>query len=193
MKTNLLVVVAVMGTSALVAWAADEKQAVQRVVELKADGSVVGELRVYSADHFSVEAEDAEYTQLTKTTKANDVTLRFGGKAGKSITVKAEEIEMRQPDQSTESHAFDVGAGLIEPGKPITCFDGYVLHVEERNGSFVEGVRLVFESGPTVLADRGFIGRGPSRDSLVLGLLDARSKLDGRGVVGGDMEVLLKR
>ena len=67
---------------------------VQKLVRLKVDGKTVAELRVFESGALSLTGDQVSHVVETTTTIAKGATLQFGGASGKSITVKAEEMEV---------------------------------------------------------------------------------------------------
>jgi hypothetical protein len=108
-KTWMVGVVAVALAAAFAALAADKNSDLnaafarywkaktgtgQRLVRLKVDGKTVAELRVFDSGAFSLTGDQVNHVVETASTTAKGATLQFGGASGKSIIVKAEEIEV---------------------------------------------------------------------------------------------------
>lgn len=85
------------------------------------------------------------------------------------------------------------GAALIQPGTDITCFEGYVLRVEAREGSELRGVRLEIGPESVITARRGTVSEGPEEGSLLLTLPGARSEIGGQHGPRGDFEAVLRK
>jgi hypothetical protein len=75
----------------------------QKLVRLKVDGKTVAELRVFDSSAFSLTGDQVNHVVETATTTAKGATLQFGGASGKSIIVKAEEIEVLPSNEAVNS------------------------------------------------------------------------------------------
>jgi len=94
-KTYMIGIVAIAVVTAFAVLAVEKKSAGQKLVRLKVDGKTVAELRVFDGSAFSLTGDQVSHILETTTTKAKGgATLQFGGASGKSITVKAEEMEI---------------------------------------------------------------------------------------------------
>ena len=93
-KTYMISVVAIALAGAFAVLAAEKNTAVQKLVRLKVDGKTVAELRVFEGGAVSLTGDKVNHVVETTTTIAKGATLQFGGASGKSITVKAEEMEV---------------------------------------------------------------------------------------------------
>jgi hypothetical protein len=93
-KTWMIGIVAVALAAAFAVLAAEKKSAGQKLVRLKVDGKTVAELRVLDSGAFSVSGDQVNHVVATATTTAKGATLQFGGASGKSVIVKAEEVEV---------------------------------------------------------------------------------------------------
>jgi len=93
-KTYMISVVAIALAAAFAVLAAEKNKAVQKLVRLKVDGKTVAELRVFEDGAVLLTGDKVNHVVETTTTVAKGATLQFGGASGKSITVKAEEMEV---------------------------------------------------------------------------------------------------
>ena len=93
-KRYMISVVAIALAAAFAVLAAEKNTAVQKLVRLKVDGKTVAELRVFEGGTVSLTGDKVNHVVETTTTIAKGATLQFGGTSGKSITVKAEEMEV---------------------------------------------------------------------------------------------------
>jgi len=93
-KTYMIGVIAIAVAAAFAVLAAEKNTAGLKLVRLKVDGKTVAELRVFESGAFSLTGDQVNHVVETTTTTAKGATLQFGGTSGKSVTVKAEEIEV---------------------------------------------------------------------------------------------------
>jgi hypothetical protein len=99
-KIRLIGIVGIAIATALAVLAADKKPADQTLVRLKVGGKIVAELRVLDAGALSVTGEQVNHVKASSTTTAKEATIQFGGASGKSITIKAEEVEIVRSKES---------------------------------------------------------------------------------------------
>lgn len=68
---------------------------------------------------------------------------------------------------------------LIETGKNLTWPDGCTLYVQKKDGSSLEGIRLITKSADgrvtTFTADKGTVSEASSPNSVKITLYDARN------------------
>jgi hypothetical protein len=93
-KKSMTAIVALAVTVAISVFAAEKSAADQMLIRLKVDGKAIAELHAFDGGGFSLTGDQVTYNVESTTTTAKGATLQFGGSSGKSITVKADELEV---------------------------------------------------------------------------------------------------
>jgi len=82
----------------------------------------------------------------------------------------------------------------VQPGRDVS-FGHYVLHVEKREGSSLEGVRIVSTEPDgltaTITADKGTLSQGADRSSITVVLRDAHTEKSKQKAVIDELTVNL--
>jgi len=162
-KRCMISVVAIVLAAAFAVSAAEKNTAVQKLVLVKVDGKTVAELRVFDTGAFSMTGDQCVFDVETGTRTAMGATLQFGGASGKSITVKAEEMEV-SPLNKEDSSEIE-----LQPKEPVVLKADRITYDAQSRRIVLEGNAKLESGTGTLTGDKIVIAQAQGGSIAISG------------------------